>query len=327
MPTMIATYVTVAVIALQGMSQAGQSAKLTYEELVEPVDYYATAEPKLRARLEEERDIPAYLALAEFHHQRGDWEEGLEVVEEAITLAPGDRRLRALRVEMVMLRMNDAGLFGMIGAGKALRRACEDDLEHDPDNGDAVLCLARYYDEAPGIFGGSSSKSEAYTERLREVGGAPWHLLQAELAEDDPDARIAAFRRAVSIRPEPGVFLNLVYALIEAEDLTGAFDCVARALELFPEERMLLYQFGRLAAMTRSRLGAGEQALLRFLSGPAAFGGREFRASGHWRLGMIYEAMGQPESARKAYTRALEIAPDNDRFGDALAALEETGAD
>lgn len=324
---MLKTCLVTAGLALGIAASAAETGQLAYDTLSEPLDHYETAGPALRERAEQDGDPAAYAALVDFLHQRGDWKGGIETVETALAIWPDERRLQALRVELLLLRISNSGIFGMAGAGKALRRACEDDLAHDPENADALLCLARYFAEAPGIAGGSDRKAEEMKERLQAVGGAPWNLLEAQLAGKDRESRIAALRRAVAARPDADIFVNLALNLIADGDHEGARDCLTRALELHPDNRMLLYQLGRLAAESGKAPEEGEAALLRFLSGPSRFGGRDFRAAGHWRLGMIYETTGRHELAREAYRRAASLDPKNDRVRDALAALDRAAAE
>ena len=45
-------------------------------------------------------------------------------------------------------------------------------------------------------------------------------------------------------------------------------------------------------------------------------------AAAHWRMGMIYEKMGKPDSARVEYQRCLELEPDYKEAEKALKKLK-----
>ena len=107
------------------------------------------------------------LALARVMRDRGRIKKGLRVLEPLLAADPMDDAVRALRNDLMLVRIRTAGVFGKMSAGNDYRRACEADLERDPDDGRALLCLARYYANAPAIAGGSDKKARIYRDRLK----------------------------------------------------------------------------------------------------------------------------------------------------------------
>lgn len=319
-------YAALSIFLLSLVQDAGAFANSTYESLVEPVGWHDDAEAALRAKLDTDGTGETHLELADVYLQQGDWKAGVDVIETAIDRWPDNQVLRRKRVDLLLVRIDKAGVFGMVGAGKALRQACEDDLAHDPANGDAMLCLARYFQQAPGIAGGSDRKAQEMVGKLRDLGGAPAHLYDAWQYREDGPARLAALQRAAVERPEPGLFVSLALALSADGHYEEAMACLARGLDLYPDHRMLLYQRGRISAVSGLGLKEGEAALMRFLSGPTLFTGRDFRASAHWRLGMVLAAGDRTEQARRAFRRALALEPGNDDFKAAMKQLDAEDA-
>ena len=81
-----------------------------------------------------------------------------------------------------------------------------------------------------------------------------------------------------------------------------------RVRGLAPENRELLFQIGRLAALSGRGLEEGVAALQRFVRDPGA-DAEVAVATAYVRLGNIHEKRNSPAEARAAYAEALRINP------------------
>ncbi|MCK5407552.1 MAG: tetratricopeptide repeat protein, partial [Candidatus Krumholzibacteria bacterium] len=103
------------------------------------------------------------------------------------------------------------------------------------------------------------------------------------------------------------------------EDYTAAFETFEGTIAIDAAYMASLYQMGRTAAFSGENLERGVECLNMYLEhepGP----NQPTWANAHWRLGMLYEKMGQKDMARKAYEAALELNPD---YKEAKEALEK----
>jgi tetratricopeptide (TPR) repeat protein len=105
----------------------------------------------------------------------------------------------------------------------------------------------------------------------------------------------------------------------------AAFGALDRVLARDPGDAAALYNTGRVAALSGTRLESGERALRAYLARPH----RPHRpdlpshAAAHWRLGMILEARGDLAGARREYGSALRLEPQHADAQAALRALND----
>ncbi|MBB4210117.1 hypothetical protein EV659_101180 [Rhodothalassium salexigens DSM 2132] len=280
-----------------------------YRQLDEPDDDPLEAQQEqLEARLAEDDNRDTRLALVRVLRDRGKAKKGLKVLSPLLEAAPNDEALQQVRNDLMVTWVRNAGVFGKMRAGGRFKEACEADLARDPENGTALLCLARYYENAPAVAGGSQDQARALLDRLETVDRHGYWMMRAELlGDEDLDARSAAYAKAIAARPDRQAMLFAAKWHIKQGVFGDAFTYLARVLDQQPDNRMALYQLGRTAARSGDRLAAGEAALLRFLAGPTRLRGDDYRARAHAYLGYIYGRQGDVGAAKRAFDRALAL--------------------
>jgi tetratricopeptide (TPR) repeat protein len=241
----------------------------------------AVAEPKNAV-------AASYLGL--FALMRNDPEQAVQWLEKATQLAPANSYYCRLLGDAYGLSAQKAGVFSKFGFAKKCLACYDKAVELDPNNLDARASRVEYYRQAPGIVGGGMDK--AYAEA-------------AEIRRRDP------MRGAT-------VLGNLYVA---EKKYAEAFALLDELIAKNPANKALLYQVGRLAALSGQQLERGEAALKEYFQyTPAPDEAPLYNA--HWRLGTLYERKGDKAAARAEYQTALQLRPDYTAAQNALKKLQ-----
>ena len=221
---------------------------------------------------------------------RNDAAQAVQWLEKATQLAPANSQYFRLLGDAYGLSAGKAGLLSKFGFAKKCLAAYDRAVELDPNNLDARNDRVEYYRQAPGIAGGGMDK--AYAEA-------------AEIRKRDP-------MRGASV-------LGNLY--LADKKYTEAFALLDELIAKNPENKVLLYQVGRVAAISGQQLDRGESALKEYLQHtPAPDEPPLYNA--HWRLGTLYEQKADKAAARAEYEAALKLQPGYGHAKDALQNLK-----
>ena len=221
---------------------------------------------------------------------RNDSEQAVQWLEKATQLAPANSYYCRLLGDAYGQSAGKAGVFSRMGFAKKCLACYNKAIEIDPNNLDARSGRIEYYRRAPAIVGGGMDK--AYAEA-------------AEIRQRDP-LRGAA------------VLGNLYVA---EKKYAEAFALLDELIAKDSANQALLYQVGRLAAISGQQLDRGEAALKEYFhheptpNEPPLY-------NAHWRLGTLYEQKGDKAAARAEYKTALQLRPDYSAAQDALKKLQ-----
>jgi len=228
-----------------------------------------------------------YLGLAQLN--LGHTEESVAALEKAAQLAPDNAGYVGTLGDAYGLAAQKAGLFSKLGFAKKCKAAYQRAVELDPKSVTAHWRLMEYCRQAPGIAGGGLDQAYAEATEIKKLDATQGRAAYATL-----------------------------YAAEKKYD--QAFGVFEEVLKETPDNYHALYQFGRLAAMTGSHLEHGLAALkhcLEITPPPGAPG----HAPAQWRLGNIYEKLGNKSAARVAYEASIKLDPSFDRPRQDLAKL------
>lgn len=305
-----------------------QTLPADYASLVEPVDHKEAAEAPLKARLAANPgDRDAALELLLVYQRFGDVESGLPLGDRLAAETPDDQRILEARMALATRRITDASLFSKKSAAADLLSLCEGERTRDPRSVPATKCIAQYHLVAPSIVGGDKAKADEAINAMQPLDEGQYVLLRATkaLSEENEASAKALLTDAMAKLTDASELAGVAIGLGRLGDNDAAFTALDKAASLDPTDPFTLYQRGRASAATGQNLETGRDSLLRFLSGPAWIGGTNYRAPAHWRLGMIYQAMGDRVTAEKAYKRALVLEPKHKEAQAALKALKSAG--
>lgn len=317
----------VTLLCLTG-SGGAQTLPADYATLVEPADRQETAEAPLKARLAADPgDREAALELLAVYQRFGDAEAGLPLGARLAAEAPDDQQILEARMVLATRRITDASLFAKKSAAADLLSLCEGERARDPRSVPAINCIAQYHLVAPSIVGGDKTKAAEAIKAMQPLDEGQYVVLRATeaLSDENEASAKALLKEAMAKLTDASELAGVAVGLGRLGENDAAFTALDKAASLEPADPFILYQRGRASATTGQHLETGRDSLLRFLSGSAWIGGTNYRAPAHWRLGMIYEAMGDRVTAENAYKRALVLDPKHKQAQAALKALKSAG--
>ena len=160
----------------------------------------------------------------------------------------------------------------------------------DPASGQILLDfdLAELQREASTLVPVTDSR----TETRREPSTAEtWFEQGCDLEEEDPEAAVAVYRRALDLDAGlPDAWLNLGRLLHEQGKLAEAERCYRQAVELHPNEPVAIFDLG-VALQDQRRYEEAAAAYEKALALDDSF------ADAHFNLSAVYEALGRRQDA------------------------------
>ncbi len=231
-------------------------------------------------------DIQFYLGRLAL--QRGDADQAVACLEKTVALKPDDARFHLRLGDAYGIAAQKAGLFSQMSLARKCKTEYEKAVELDPKNIDARFGLMGFYQEAPGIVGGGLDKALAQAQEIKKLDAARGR----------------------------GAVASVYIASKKYDEAFAEFDA---ALQATPDDYGVLYQTGRLVALSGQRLDQGLTVLRKCLT-LVPPEGQPPHAAVHWRLGNILEKKGDKAGARAAYEAALQADP---KFPQAIEALKK----
>lgn len=233
-------------------------------------------------------DAEAHFRLGSTRLHHGDLKEAIAALAQATALAPTNSEYFRLLAAAYGNSAQQAGLLAKMGLARKFVAAINRSIALDPANLAARLALLEFARQAPGIVGGGLDKAYAQAAEIKKL--------------DPVQGRRAYASLYLSEKKYPE-------ALAAHEEL----------LRDRPEDYSSLYAVGRIAALSGERPERGIECLRRCLALPPP-PNTPSHAAAHWRLGNLWEKMGDPAAARAAYETALKLEPG---FAEAAAALKQ----
>lgn len=223
-------------------------------------------------------------------------------------------------------QIDNVGMLKKMGLARSAKAALDRCLELDPRFGGCHESIARYYEQAPGIAGGSIEKAKTHAKKLREIDPFRGGLLLANIHANEKEteeakevmtALLSAFPESARAHYQAGMFYQ------EQKEYDQAFDLLEKTVSMESEEEEYaanaLYQIGRTAVFAQKNLDRGIEALAQYqLLEIKQY--QPSHASALWRKGMLHNLQGDKNAARDTFNQALALEPDHKQ---AKAALKE----
>jgi Tfp pilus assembly protein PilF len=217
-----------------------------------------------------------------------------------------------------------SGLAKKFGMAKRARTALERAVELDPSSLDARSGLIQFYLLAPGLVGGSMSKARHHAGELAKRSAFRGALARAWIAEDrgEHDQAAREYRDAISREPDSLVsYWGLAQLWQRAERFDSAFALIDGLIARKADAMPAYYYLGRAAGLSGQRLDDGVRALHRYLAYEPREGDPP-RSSAHYRLGLVYERMGDRVRAKREYEASLALEPTRGEVKTALGRVK-----
>lgn len=196
-------------------------------------------------------------------------------------------------------------------------------IEINPANVTARSYLAGYYLNAPSIAGGSIKKARAEVEEIKKYSPEQALILIAQIYENEGENDKAIAEYLKYLEQDPGnkeIYYSLGMLYQKMEKFEKAFNTFETSLKINKEDYASLYQIGRTAVFSGKNIDRGIECLKLYLqmnndsSLPA-------KDAAHWRLGALYEHLGDSNSAKEEYNKAAKINPGEKKYLEALKKL------
>lgn len=221
--------------------------------------------------------------------RRDDAEAAVTLLEKAASLDPRSSEHQRRLGDACGRAAQKAGMLAKLGWARKSLAAYQQAVALAPQSIEARASLMTYYQQAPGIAGGSLKQAYAQAEEIRKLDAARGRVTFASL-------------------------------YVAEGKYAEAFALYQHVLREKPDDYDALFQTGRLAAVTGERLELGAAALRQCvaLTPPP---GQPGHAAALWHLGTIQERQGDRTAARASYENSLQIDPNFHRAQEALKAL------
>lgn len=237
------------------------------------------------------KEAEAHALLGAVLMAKQDPEAAVKAYEKAAELEPASSERQRQLGDAYGFSAQRAGVMSKLGYAKKCRTAYEKAVDLDPTNLNARVSLLNFYAAAPGLVGGGMDKAHAQAAAIGQIDAARGHVVRAQLYSTE-------------------------------KKFAEAFAELEAALQFHPDDYTLLFQIGRLAAISGERIDRGMETLRKALTLTPPAGSVPLEAA-HWRLGMLWEKKGDPNAARTAYEAALKLNPN---FQQAVESLKKLGS-
>ncbi len=248
--------------------------------------------------------------------------------ERAAALNPSDARTQLWLGNAYINQAFTANIFRKARLAPRARDAWLRAAALDPRDIESREYLAGYFDQAPGIVGGSAERATAMAQQVRAIDPYRGALLLGSLAERHKDLALAE-RYYAEAAARPGEndgrgFEAWVVTLEAQQRYAEAYRAASARLKAMPADYLALYHIGRVAGLSGEHVEEGMAALrrARTLERPAA---TRFGASGvpYW-LGILLERTGDRAGAAAELRMSLTMNPSDQKAKDALARVTAT---
>ena len=259
-----------------------------------------------------------YLGRIALHQTRFD--AAIQHLEKAVALEPAVAAHHAWLGRAYGQLAVRSGLRKKFSLGKRSRAALERAVELDPSNLEARSWLMQFYLLAPRIVGGSTSKARAHAAELAKRSEFRGALARAWIAEDDGKHDDAAreYRTAIVREPDSLIaYWGLAQLWHRAERFDSAFALMDGVIARHPDAMPAYYYYGRGSSLSGRRLPEAVRALTRYVA-YTPHEGEPPQSSAHYRLGWVYERMGDRAAARREYEASLRLEPTRSEVKEAL---------
>ncbi len=187
-----------------------------------------------------------------------------------------------------------------------MKSAWEKAIALDAKNLSARSSLIEYYTQAPGFMGGSFEKAHEVAKQIKKLNLAEGHLAEGRVYSREEKFVEAEKEFIAMVKAEPKYISGLANFYANQKQYEKAFALYDEQLTKTPSDMPLVYQAGRLSAISGLRLEQGETHLKKYLAyQPTPT--EASHAGAYLRLGNIYEKKGNKAEAKKHYEKSLAL--------------------
>jgi len=278
----------------------------------------------------------------------GKTEEAVHYAEEAVRADPSRAKYHLQLASTLSDEAEKAGMFKKMSLAGRIRSELETAVKLEPKNTDCLMGMMIFYEQAPGIAGGSKDKARKTAEEIGRIDASKGFLAQARLARDNKenDKLEGLYLNAVKADPK-SIEALLALAGFYASDAQKKYDDAARyaqqalaldrtraapyvisaedfvskqswekleavlseAEQANRDDLNPFYQAGKTLLQSNEELSRAERYMRKYLSQEPEAQTPPLAAA-HWRLALILEKEGRKDDAIKELENSLRLQPD-----------------
>jgi tetratricopeptide (TPR) repeat protein len=282
---------------------------------------YPEAEKILKTVSEETSEYAtAQYYLGRIAFDKGAFDDAVDYFEEATEGRPNISDYFNRLGDSYAAAAKNANMFRQGILGPKAKDAWEKAVELDSKNIEARISLVKFYKYAPGFMGGGMNKAKAMATEIMKLNPAEGHWQMGSLFAHEKNTPEAEKEFSKMLKADPGYSKNLAVYYTEQKQYDKAFELFEDALKKNPDDYSSLYQLGKAAALSGSKLDRGEECLKKYLNHTPAQNEPSIGGA-YMRLAQIKEKKGSKSEAKKYFEMALK---QDDGLKEAKEGLERT---
>jgi tetratricopeptide (TPR) repeat protein len=258
--------------------------------------------------------------------RRQQYAAAIPLLEKCIAAQPSSSKFHQWLGRALGLQAAQNGITSSVMSIRKVKAELEKAIALDATNLQARNDLAILYRAVPGILGGSNAKAAEQVAEIRKSDPALAAQIDGDFlaGEKKYEAALATYNESMRLNPaNPMIHARISLVYQQKKEWEKAFTALDRGLAIDANHPFLLYQVGRIAALSGQQLERGEKSLRTYLAMPVR---EELEnpsfAAAHFRLGCILERKGNTAGARTEYETALSLNPKEKPAQEALAKLK-----
>lgn len=283
---------------------------------------YAAGKNTLRAFLTEVKaapeDVDANFKLAKKYASRWEWENAQPYFTKVLTLDPNDEK--GFKTESMcysaiiesMVNKNIEPLLSFIESNT-------DERFWEP----AYNHLLRYYRKAKD----TGKIVDTYESALKKMPGNTDFIIgyaryiSQNKVKEQYERGMELAKKVIETKPkEIDTYMRIGYFYQEIENFEKAEELFLECLESWPDNTRPIYQLGKNSVLSGKNLEKGLSYFREYLKHKPPADQPDW-SDAHWRMGLIYETLGDTKQAASEYKKALELNPDHANAKEALKKL------
>lgn len=268
----------------------------------------------------EKKEAEKYIGLCKSSLEKEKPDEAVKYAIKAVEIDDSNSQYHYWLGQAYGLKAQKASIFSKFSYAKKCKKEWIKAVELDPENIEARMGLLNYYLQAPGIAGGSNKKAKQQAAEVIKIDPLRGHMAMAQIHEDEKDFSKAEqeYIKATEVNPEDtGPYYSLGYFYQNREKYDKARETFFKILKIDSVDMGAYYQLGRTAVYSGENLKEGITYFKKYLEHKPKLNNPTW-AYAHWRLGMVYEKLGNKEQAISEYEKAIELDPDNKEAKESL---------
>ncbi len=251
-----------------------------------------------------------------------NWDDAEDFLEEAIDADGKVADFHLWLGHTLGNMIGDANMLRKTMIAPKLRDAYARAVELKPDLVDAHWGLMMFCMEAPSVMGGGLDKAKAEAQVIAKYSEADGHRAMGVIYNKEQKFSDAEKEFTLAWKANPKYTGPLLNFYANRKEYVKAMEFIDPLLKSEPENYLLIYQFGKLSALSGQQLDRGLEYLNKYLSYTPKTN-EPSHAGAQMRLGQIYEKKGNKGEAKKRYELALKTDPTLSEAKEGLARVSK----